>query len=207
MAELATTATEAPPGLGLSGESVAKIVRRTAARKIALFQQYPDVGKEDLVQEMALAVSRAKGYDPGKAAPTTFLWLVCARTAFDLARKRARMARHDVAMVRPDATDRHPGDEAEDLVDWVERVREQAKVAYGSRVHRVGPRFHRIADVAALVLLAARLKLSPEGLRWLLGQREDLLHACGYLHVPGRRLFEDAATLLRQARVLRGARD
>jgi DNA-directed RNA polymerase specialized sigma24 family protein len=207
MAELATTATEAPPGLGLSEDAVQRIIRRTAGRKIALFKHTADVGKEDLVQEMALAVSRAKGYDPAKAAASTFVYLVAARTAFDLARKRARMARHDVAMVRPDATDRHPGDEAEDLVDWCERVREEAKAIYGGRIHRIGPRFYRIADVAALVLLAARLKLSPEGLRWLLGQREDLLHACGYLHVPGRRLFEDAATLLRQARVVTVGRD
>lgn len=191
MAELYAVATE-PPGraaLGLSDASVAKIICRTAARKIAPFKHMADVGRDDLVQEMSLAVSPAKGYDPARGAVTTFVYLVAARTAFD------------VSMVRPDATDRHPGTEAEDLVDWCGRVRDEAKAIYGTKLHRVGPRFHRVADVAALVLLAARLKLSPEGLRWLLGVRKDLLHACGDQHVPSRRVLDDAAELLRQARV------
>jgi hypothetical protein len=167
----------------------------------ALFHHFPDVGRDDVAQEAALAVSRARGYDPERGAASTFVYLVASRAAFDLARKRGRQARGDVGMVRPDATDHHPAADAEDLVDWVAGVRQLALRQYGTKLVRCGRKFYRIADVAAVVLLAGRLKLGGEGVRCVLGRRPDLLAAAGFRHVPGRRLFTDAEGLLRRARV------
>ena len=50
-------------------------------------------------------------------------------------------------------THRHPASEAEDLADWCERVREEARAIYGSKVHRVGPRWYRIDNIADAITL------------------------------------------------------
>jgi DNA-directed RNA polymerase specialized sigma24 family protein len=89
---------------------VGAIVRKVARRKLHLFGRTPDVGMEDIEQEALLAVRRAKGFDPAKARASTWVYLIASRTAFDMARKRARLAKQDVLMARPDVTHQHPAD-------------------------------------------------------------------------------------------------
>jgi DNA-directed RNA polymerase specialized sigma24 family protein len=103
MAETLAVESESRP-LGLPDGAVRAIVRKVAKRKIGLFAYACDVGIEDLMQEGLLAVSRAKGFDPAKARASTWVYLVSSRAALDLARKRARDAKKDVGLARPEVT-------------------------------------------------------------------------------------------------------
>ncbi|MGE5611201.1 MAG: hypothetical protein ACM359_18270 [Bacillota bacterium] len=73
---------------------------------------------------------------------------------------------------------------------WVEDTYRGCQRKYGNRRLRVGPKFLNLAQVAAVLLLMYRLQLNAEQAQILLASREDLRHAAGFLHTPGRNFFK-----------------
>jgi hypothetical protein len=165
-------------------------------RKLPLFVPFADLDKSDLEQEALMALSTAAGsFDSEAASWTTFAYQVAARRLIDIWRVRSReLGRQHKVARSPAVSDADQN--APDLADWCADVRRLAREAYGSKVVKLGRKFYRVDRVAGVVMLGHRLALGPDALRWLLGRRRDLLEALGFLHVPGRRLFEDAAELL-----------
>jgi DNA-directed RNA polymerase specialized sigma24 family protein len=102
---MATAPQQAPPDLALVvGNAVLsqleRIVGAVARRKLALFDQYPDIGFDDLFQEALLAVCKAmRSFDERRAQLSTFATLVAERRILDLHRRRSRDARRESIVI------------------------------------------------------------------------------------------------------------
>ncbi len=84
------------------GERVEGVVRRVVGRKRHLFHHFPDLDEDDLVQEGLAAVRAAwAGFDPARAAWSTFVYTVAARRMIDLWRHRARRAEREAKVAAP----------------------------------------------------------------------------------------------------------
>lgn len=207
MEPLAATPTDPPPARigscpNSADDRVAErqtlaLLRQMAKRRIVLFTPFHEWQPEDLVQEALLAVLKAApSFDRGTARWSTFAYNVGGRRVLDLWKVRSRQHAREQAMAKP-AECHDP--EAEDLADWCLAQRLLARERYGVKLVKVGRHFYRVDRVAAIVLLQDRLRLSADALRDVLSRRPDLLAALGFRHTPGRRLFQDAAALLKLA--------
>lgn len=185
--------------LNVEAPNVRAMVRATAARKMGMLSAFRDVEPDDLVQEGLLSLVRSgQRFDPAKASLSTFIGLVVGRSAISIWRTRSRLARRDAVAAEfgPGAEYTHEPSDLGDIVDWAAAIRAQARLTYGSAMHRIGRRHYRIDRVASLVLVMERLKLTAGQARALLAVNKPLLRAMGFLHSPGMQLLEDIDRML-----------
>src|SRR4051812_13415101 len=107
---------------------VVAVVRKLVVRKLPLFAKFPDVGRDDLEQEAAWAVTRAwPRFDATKGAASTFIYTVAARRLLSLSRALRRRMRRDELMtaLTPRITptfDPVADFDPDDMADWLAGV-------------------------------------------------------------------------------------
>lgn len=204
--------------VGIARCNVHAVVTTVAKRKMPIFAAFPDVQRDDLIQVGLMAVHQRIGLDAAAGKPSSWVYNVAQCGMIDLHRKRTAMSQHDAAyatmragevveVIEPvEEPETFEGEligntwvaDAAPLADWCETVVRHVRQTYGNDLCRVGGRTYRVAWLAPIVALMSRLKLGAAGARWVVRQRPDVLAALGWQHLPGRRLFEDAATLAKR---------
>ena len=82
----------------------------------------------------------------------------------DLWRSRSRQNRRECEAARPRTVeDDATAGEGEDLAEWCARVRQHARRLYGHTAKRMGRKFYRVDEVAAVMLLQAFCTCRPCG--------------------------------------------
>lgn len=164
-------------GLGqpLDLDLAEKIVGRVAGRAIFRFGAFPDLSREDLMQEGLMAVRKAwPRYDPAKAHRTTFMYIVAWRAIETIHRQRSRRLKleHIYLQSRPEGYETQL--EAVLTVDWLrdqykalcDRVLADLKPpAATGRPRRLTP-----AQTIAIGLLHERTGWGSRRLRQMLGE-------------------------------------
>jgi RNA polymerase sigma factor (sigma-70 family) len=79
-------------GVSIPLAQVVAVVRRAALRKQVLFIHFPEVTRDDLVQQAMAAVIQSRGFKPTSSNWSTWVYTVAARTMIDLWRRRAKVA-------------------------------------------------------------------------------------------------------------------
>lgn len=187
-------------------------MRASIWRKRGMFQHFPDLDVEDLVQDILIEIQKDyPKFSPGKSTFSTWVSRVAGTTLIDLLRKRRRVAEREGVyaadmggrvVVEPDEVIDPEPEPAEivdgeivvdfgeqPLVDWLRDLYFFAKRNFGKN-----PAARRInlARKIAVVALMRRLDCSPGEVRDQLIGRPDLAAAIGLDPMPGKRWFAGA---------------
>lgn len=176
-------------------DTIARIVRKVADRKLGMFAAFKDVDRDDLVQEATVAVMLALGsYDKSKGAVSTFTYLVASRTIIDLHRARTRTGERETKVVEMKPTSVDPVEIAEPAgveERWSLPLKEFAAETYRRNIFIVpkrrpgrGPQTYSPIVAATLIDLKARTKSSYRGLEMMLTERSELRESLRLKTVP-----------------------
>ena len=182
---------EAPFSEGAARPIVLSLVKR----QLPLFRPYPQIGADDLVQEVMGVVEAQWPKFPASAALSTCIFktgrwrLNTIRRGLDRQKKRDQA----IARLRPELPTAEPSirheHDAEDLVEWLANIHRMIRrnfVTYGIPLRLPKARhdtFDR-AQLAAIIALQVHKKLSFRGTVLLLRYRPDLVKALGLPRVP-----------------------
>lgn len=77
-------------------DRVGAMVRAAVERKIGMFAAFPDLGADDLVQDLLIACRGSyPKFDPDRASLSTFIGMICGRRLIDIYRRRSRLANRE----------------------------------------------------------------------------------------------------------------
>jgi hypothetical protein len=168
-------------------------IRRVIDRYVWMFDEWGDIGIQDLFQEVYLSVEAAyPSYDPERSSLDSWVWMIGYRKMVEMARTRRRKQRHEEAAARENPEVRLPEGEThevstlpEDLADWCGQIYTSAKYASRSKkAVRRGPRSFNVAQAVSVTLFMHRLNLTFRQCSDLLRKRKDLAIAMRFRLPP-----------------------
>lgn len=201
-------------GRAWCAESARKVIAAYVDRNLGLFRHFPDLSRDDLIQEcMVLAPVWHRSFDASRAAYST--WInQCARfRLLTVYRGRSRQARREAvraiceyagvedgpAGVMASGWDGDGVDDHETLEDWLGSIYRKAKWALPEEIRR-GPKGYSLARIIAVAMLMWRLNQTIRGTQAIMGRRPELLAAVRLKAVPGRWWFHRCAKYRTQIR-------
>lgn len=175
-------------------ERARAIVVRCCNRKRRLFDEFPHMGLEDLIQiGMIRAMQVHAAFDPARARYVTWIYRAVSYAIIDAWRACRRRAgtedqRHEAAMI--DWWEEPEDDTPVNLLEWLRETFLRAKRANPEpREPRRGRKWFSIPQAVTIGLLMQRLRLSSRGARELLIERPDLAQVLRLRHVPTHDTF------------------
>ncbi len=173
-------------------ERVRPLVKDAVGRKLSMFVGYPDITKDDLVQEgLKAALQAHPKFNPDKAKYSTYIELVVGRQCLDVWKARSRRFYRDLGGAKPgyvDSTHTDCGEEPT-LAEWVENVR---TLAEGNCRRYLGG--YQPAQVAAMLALMKKERVDAEGLVGLLEENGAVRKALGIARTPTVEWVKGVAT-------------
>jgi hypothetical protein len=192
--------------LGMTYESVRKVVNKAIWENLPLFGPYPDVTRDDLMQDCLLGVwqslsrkqqrrikgrldGRETGFDASRVRASTWVHHVATMRLRDRLTVLARRHRRDtVAIERQTITQRVFGDE-ETLIEWLDDIYNRAKYAierYCPTPAKAKARkdYSDLAQATAMLALQHKTGLSTHEMTKFLADRPALLKIVGLPESP-----------------------
>lgn len=171
-------------------ETIDKIIRTVAGRKLAMFAAFKDIDRDDLIQETTISVMRALAagsYDASRGALSTFVYTVASRSIIDIHRARTRTGERETkaAEMRPTIEmpiDLDPISEADETEErWRLPLAEFAAATYRKNIFVVpkkrpgrGPQHYSPILAATIIDLKRRTNTSYRGLQQVLSGNQEL---------------------------------
>lgn len=174
------------------------MVRAAVIRKLPLFAPWPDIDRDDLMQDALASVHRASAaYDGSRGSWSTFVGMVAGRRLIDIWRSLARRTTRETAY----AADRHgthhfdddPTDTDVPLDEWLSELYGLARRHITHARYRQGRRYFNIAQVFAVGMMMESRGLSLRACRMLFLDNAALCKAVRFRHVPSHGWFQGAA--------------
>lgn len=170
-----------------------------------LFRLYPEVSREDVHQEMLLAICRQwNGYDPSLAQPQTFMHQRAKSAMLDVHRRcqagKSKVQRAAKQMREEDFLhhDERPEDAERPLEQMLAENLVLARKNFSKRRYRRGRRLYTMPQMIAIAMLMRQMKFGYKRAHATLSNRPELVTSLALKQVPCSRSLARAAVALRK---------
>lgn len=194
-----------------SPDFVRAVVKRAVERNRRLFTPYPDISRDDLIQEGTIAAMHAREtFDATRAAASTWCYRLVSFRLIEIFRTRSRQAVREARVARPGTMDETGGLDAidawiadpvdledglpggghddETLADWLGKLYRFALRVFPPR-HGPGRPGYGLAQCVAATMLRRRLNLSCRGAELMFRESGEYAAALRMERAPDHNWF------------------